>query len=83
MPSHPACGKQWSGTRACHCSGCDQTFSGIKLFDAHRSLAGEHGRCMDPATLVGVELRDGVWSSPPMDDEERAGMTARPRSSGA
>lgn len=72
MPVHPVCGKEWSGTRACHCGGCHETFSGIALFDKHRSQYGEHGRCLDPATLAGVELRDGVWSRPEMDADAKA-----------
>lgn len=73
MPRHGACGQEWSGTRACHCGGCHETFSGVHLFDAHRSLTGEHGSCRDPRTLGGgVELRDGVWSYPHMDAATRA-----------
>lgn len=68
MPVHAECGKEWSGTRACHCSGCHETFSGVDLFDRHRTLHGEHGTCRHPSELRGVELRDGVWARPAMDE---------------
>jgi hypothetical protein len=71
--SHGKCGATWTGTRASHCSGCCRTWSGVTLFDAHRKITGEHGTCLDPtevAERVGcpVELRDGVWSYPEMDE---------------
>jgi len=68
MPTHGACGQSWNGTRPAHCSGCCQTFSGVALFDRHRNLYGEHGTCVDPATMPNVELRDGVWSNPQMTE---------------
>lgn len=73
MPEHAACGASWSGTRACHCSGCCQTFSGTDLFDRHRTLYGEHGTCRDLRELIAdVELRDGVWCRPRMDAAAKA-----------
>ena len=75
---HPKCGKEIAGQRACHCAACCATFSGISLFDAHRSLrGGEHGTCLDPSTLKGAELRDGVWSAPEMSAEARAAISRR------
>jgi hypothetical protein len=68
---HGKCGKAWSGTRACHCSGCCETFSGIGLFDAHRNQRGEYGSCIDPSTMRDVELRDGVWSGPEMTEDAK------------
>jgi hypothetical protein len=78
VPVHAACGKEWAGARAAHCGGCHETFSGVTLFDAHRSLkGGEHGSCADPATMAGVELRDGVWSYPEMSADARAKVARR------
>jgi hypothetical protein len=68
------CGKTWTGIRACHCAapGCHRTFGSVTYFDRHRSLAGEHGRCIDPATIDGLFFRDGMWKGPEMDDEAKA-----------
>jgi hypothetical protein len=75
---HPKCGKTIAGTRACHCSACCETFSGIELFDRHRNQHGERGSCIDPSTMSGVERRDdGVWAHPPMDEATRAAFGRR------
>lgn len=74
-PSCAGCGASWTGSRPCHCAapGCHQTFAGLTLFDAHRSTrGGEHGSCLDPLKLDGVEFRDGMWRSPEMSDEVKA-----------
>lgn len=46
------------GSGACHCSGCDETFTSISAFDAHR-VDRTHGdaRCAAP-TNVGLILRE-------------------------
>ena len=74
------CDATWTATAAAHCAaaGCHQTFSSVTLFDRHRSLAGEHGACKDPALLVGgngdpiCEFRDGMWRFPEMTDADKA-----------
>jgi hypothetical protein len=64
----------WTGLCTAHCGACHRTFSGIRLFDRHRTVAGG---CLDPATLrerngeAMCELRDGVWRGPEMDAETR------------
>lgn len=65
------CAAEWTGAGKCHCSGCHETFSGIGLFDRHRSRYGEHGSCKSPADLPGIELRDGVWSYPQMTEQDK------------
>jgi hypothetical protein len=72
------CDAVWTGSAAAHCSGCHRSFSGATLFDRHRSVAGERGRCTDPATLARpdgqpiCELRDGMWRFPEMDEATKA-----------
>jgi hypothetical protein len=75
------CPATWTGQTRAHCAapGCHRTFSGASTFDQHRSQAGEHGSCTDPATVVnsrtGERLlfeRDGIWSGPEMTDEQKA-----------
>lgn len=83
MPRHDVqascrCGAKWFGASRCHCSVCHRLFSGVATFDKHRSVTGEHGACLDPATLTvnsgpragqpEMFLRDGVWSGPEMDE---------------
>lgn len=70
------CAARWTAPSACHCSGCHETFSGIALFDRHRSTAGgEHGSCLPPGRLCGTVTgervmfqRDGMWRGPEMDE---------------
>lgn len=70
------CAARWTALGACHCSACHQTFSGVALFDRHRSVAGgEHGSCLPPGRLIhattGERLmfeRDGMWRGPEMDE---------------
>jgi hypothetical protein len=78
------CDASWTGHRACHCSGCCRTFSGVDLFDRHRSLAGEHGTCHDPETITYrsgpregrhvMVLRNGIWSSPEMTEAQKEAL---------
>lgn len=67
--SHGACGATWTGTTDSHCSGCCRTFSAPGLFDRHRTARGERGTCLDPATLDGLEFRDGMWRGPAMTED--------------
>jgi hypothetical protein len=81
------CGAKWYGVSRCHCSACHRTFSGVALFDRHRSSAGEHGTCLDPATLIvqrgartgqpEMYLREGVWSGPEMDEATKRARFGR------
>lgn len=71
MNVHGTCGATWTGARACHCSGCCRTFSGLHLFDAHRRGYGERGSCLEPEEMPGVELRDGIWRHPQMTEDEK------------
>lgn len=65
MPNHPntcgGCDATWTGTRPCHCAACHNTFSGLQHFDRHRYA--NHG-CIDPATIPGIEYRNGMWRGP-------------------
>ena len=70
------CDSTWTGTAACHCSGCHRTFSGVGLFDKHRSAVGEYGACIDPATITDKHdqpvtfFRDGMWRGPELTEEQ-------------
>ena len=72
------CPATWTGSAAAHCSGCHETFSGVTLFDRHRTVVGDHGTCLEPSELMeaGVryvcELRDGMWRFPEMDEATKA-----------
>lgn len=80
------CGASWFGTTICHCGSCHLTFSGIGLFDKHRSQYGDRGACLDPATLTiqagpntGQPLmhhRDSMWRGPETTDEGKAKLRA-------
>lgn len=76
----PRCAAQWSGLSAAHCcaSGCGRVFATVRLFDAHRHARGEHGGCLDPATLVNnrtgeriMFFRAGMWRSPELTEEQK------------
>jgi hypothetical protein len=54
------CGARWTGFRTTHCGGCHATFGGLTVFDRHR----RDGRCLNPAQLDGVELRNGAFRGP-------------------
>lgn len=73
------CDARWDArTAVCHCGACHRSFSGVEWFDRHRSAAGEHGSCLDPAAvrvktgaLAGeprMFFRDGMWRGPEMDE---------------
>lgn len=76
------CEATWTALGTCHCGACHHTFSGVDLFDKHRSQYGEHGACLNPADLTirkgprtgepVMHLRDGIWSGPEMTDEQKA-----------
>lgn len=61
------CGAVWKqrGDRTGHCSGCGQTFEGIKLFDAHQHITDTGVICLDPLSMkvAGRPLRlvEGAW----------------------
>jgi hypothetical protein len=79
MATCPRCHTTWTGTRACHCGACHQTFSGLEYFDRHRNHDGPHGRCQDPADLDGIEFRNDMWRGPEINPEQRARVRAVPR----
>lgn len=73
------CEAAWTALGAAHCSGCHRTFSGILLFDAHRSQYGERGACLDPVTIRGEKTgepamfyRNGMWRGPEATEEQKA-----------
>lgn len=72
------CDASWTALNACHCSNCHATFSGVALFDRHRSVAGgEHGSCLPPGRLCATTgervmfRRDGMWRGPEMTEEQK------------
>ena len=69
------CDARWRDIRVAHCGGCHQTFSSSAVFDRHRTMASEHGHCADPATVTGLEFRDGMWRGPAMDADALAART--------
>jgi hypothetical protein len=80
------CTRTWTALSAAHCSACHtHPFSSVRLFDLHRSSAGDHGRCLNPAQIHNragervMFLRDGMWRGPEMTDEEKARVEGRIR----
>jgi hypothetical protein len=75
------CDETWTAISAAHCGACHQTFSGVGLFDLHRSQYGHRGACLSPETLCRAGervafFRDGMWRGP------EAGELNIPRRSG-
>jgi hypothetical protein len=72
------CDAVWTAMSAAHCAGCHRTLAGSTLFDRHRHARGDHGSCLDPATLLGptgdriMFFRDGMWRGPEASDELKA-----------
>lgn len=71
------CTERWTAVGAAHCSGCHRTFSTYRLFDLHRSTSGEHGVCLDPASVKKngenlLDFRNGMWRGPEMTEEQKA-----------
>jgi len=78
MPHCPRCPAVWQGVETiCHCGACCRTFAGVGLFDQHRDHNGEHGRCLDPATVPELHYRDGMWRGPEraISPRSRAGLS--------
>lgn len=79
---HASCGATWTGLSRAHCSGCGNTFSGTWYFDRHRTNKGEHGTCLDPATVTDTNgnrvlyHRNGYWGGPEMTDEQKTRFRA-------
>jgi hypothetical protein len=78
------CDTTWTGLAAAHCGSCHETFSGAALFDRHRHARGDHGGCLDPATIINTRTgerimyrRDGMWRSPEMPEEVKAARFGR------
>lgn len=79
------CDTTWTGHRTAHCATCHRTFTGIGPFDLHRSATGEHGACLDPATLTTadgqprlIQHENGHWGGPGLTDQQRAGLGYAP-----
>lgn len=73
------CEHTWTAITAAHCSGCHTApFSGVGLFDLHRSQYGERGHCIDPAEVRNragyrvMAFRDGMWRGPEASDEDKS-----------
>jgi len=72
------CTARWHGTRRAHCAACHHTFSSVTAFDRHRTPDGDHGQCLDPATLAALVYRHGAWSWPPMPEHARRRRAGQP-----
>lgn len=76
------CDATWTAPNAAHCGGCHRQFATVALFDAHRSADGDHGTCLDPATVVGrhgerrLFFRAGMWRGPELTEAQRANLRA-------
>jgi hypothetical protein len=54
-----ACGRRWTGLKACHCSACHVTFTSLTAFDIHR----RNSICFDPNTINGLtRITKLYWS---------------------
>jgi hypothetical protein len=77
------CGATWCGDRPCRCSAYHRTFAGGHAFDRHRSARGDHGTCLDPATVLDragrpiMRLRRGMWRGRAMETATRRRMRQR------
>ncbi|MGH3631247.1 MAG: hypothetical protein ACRDRL_27865 [Sciscionella sp.] len=62
------CAAAWTGISRAHCGACHRTFASVSLFDAHRHPHGEHGGCVDPASLRShgqpLRLTGVMWHGP-------------------
>ncbi|HEX3778494.1 MAG TPA: hypothetical protein VHX38_02425 [Pseudonocardiaceae bacterium] len=69
------CDARWTGSSRAHCTApnCHRTFATAGLFDRHRRGFA----CIDPTGIDGMELRDGLWRSPEMTEEQRAAAAER------
>lgn len=82
--SHGACGRSWKGSAAMHCSGCHETFSGLSLFDLHRTQNTYSGSCKDPKMMridrKKLRLVESVWHRPedPMSSDARDRLKRSP-----
>src|SRR6185437_810072 len=72
------CGTHWTGLSRAHCSACHQTFASSGLFDRHRSSSGDHGTCLNPASIIHTATgervmfyREGMWRGPEMTEEQK------------
>lgn len=65
------CDATWTGLRTAHCAaaGCHRTFTVPAHFDRHR----RDGECLDPATIEGLRLVDGIWTGPPRPEGRALG----------
>lgn len=68
------CPATWTAPTAAHCGHCHHSFAAVSLFDKHRSHDGDHGACLDPATVPGLEFRNGCWRGPAMDEARKAAL---------
>jgi hypothetical protein len=77
------CGTTWTGLSRAHCAACHRTFAAAGLFDRHRSTTGDHGTCLNPATLTNANgervmfHRDGMWRGPELTDEQKNTLFGR------
>lgn len=74
------CDTTWTDSRFAHCAKCHHTFGGVGLFDRHRQAYGEHGKCVNPTTVLTGQgertmfCRDGIWRGPELTEEQRVTM---------
>jgi len=68
MPTHPKCGKSWTGMRRSHCPSCDETFNSDTAGDMHRVgdwTQENPRRCLTREEMFGrgMVIREGAWLS--------------------
>ena len=68
------CDARWTDKRLAHCGACHRSFGGVGLFEQHRRAFA----CLDPATIEGLRLADGIWRGPELTDEQRERLGGRP-----
>jgi hypothetical protein len=67
----------------CHCGACHQTFTGLGLFDAHRTGDWADRHCKPPAALGLLQSARGTWGTPEgLKARERSALTLAQARSG-
>lgn len=82
MPTHPTCGRSWSGAKREHCPACHETFNSGYAGDMHRTgdwTEASPRRCLTPDEMRGRgmgQTAEGYWISSADSREDHSPQTA-------